>query len=390
MPMLATLIQDQHITIPVSLAATLGLEEAVMLQIMVDCCRHRQSTSSGGYDWIELPSAEAALLMPFWTEQDIDRISRALQQQGIIRLDSSSLMLSRQLVFALNESEAEPGQQQPTGQPGAKPAPKPATHAQSLRGKTPLDENWQPSDKLLHKLSEFHGISSEFARALVPEFVLYWRDRRSSTYSWESRFMKHALREWQKNPPARQMPGLEITGKPETAMHEYWQPDRDALQILVRSGIEQQFIEEAVPEFILYWRDRGDVTNTWDSRFIAHIRRQWSRYQSSLQFDTTPRRITSDWQPSEDVFDILLLANIDIDFARQTVAEFVVYWRDTNQVYNAWNARFLQHVKSRWARRHQLYTAGSGHDQKTQSATEPDRRGIIEKHTDKTWREGLL
>jgi hypothetical protein len=173
-------------------------------------------------------------------------------------------------------------------------------------------------------------------------------------------------------------------------MSERWQPSEDALEILLRSGITQDFVEDAIPEFILYWRDRGDVSSTWDTRFIAHIRRQWARYESSARFDTAPQRIDSDWQPSEDVYDIVRMANIEVDFARELLPEFVIYWRDTNQVYSSWNSRFLQHVKTRWARR----LNGEGqhlqdYGQKHQSAAEPDRRSFVDKHTDQSWREGL-
>jgi hypothetical protein len=45
------------------------------------------------------------------------------------------------------------------------------------------------------------------------------------------------------------------------------------MDILVnQGGINPNFIEDAVPEFILYWRDRGDVSSTWDSKFIQHVR----------------------------------------------------------------------------------------------------------------------
>ena len=46
-------------------------------------------------------------------------------------------------------------------------------------------------------------------------------------------------------------------------MTEQWQPDIDAIEILLRAGVDKNFIEDAVPEFVLYWRERGDNTSTW-------------------------------------------------------------------------------------------------------------------------------
>ncbi len=383
----SSLIQEQ-ITIPTSLAATLGLEEAVMLQVLAECLKHRPAKHHDGYRWVVVSSEEALRLMPFWCEQDIDRISQKLQSQGIIRLASASLALAGNLQFALNEKTASAEAPRPESTPEAVPALQPLRPQQ---GAKQIATDWQPGTELLRKLQEINGVPSDFAVQLVPEFITYWRDRQATTYSWESRFMSHAQRLWQQQAGKRDViDAAAAAAKSNTAMGDHWRPGEDALTILLRSGIEQQFIEDAIPEFILYWRDRGDVSSTWDTRFIAHIRRQWARYESSLQFDTEPRRIADDWQPSEDVYDILRMANIDVDFARQLVAEFVVYWRDTNQVYNSWSTRFLQHIKTRWARRLNGQHQGvQDYGQRPQSAAEPDRRSFVDKHTDQSWREGL-
>src|SRR5690606_33273314 len=105
-------------------------------------------------------------------------------------------------------------------------------------------------------------------------------------------------------------------------------PSADAVQILQRSGVSPTFIEDAVPEFLLYWRERGEAASTWNSKFIAHIRRQWARYSSALEHERDPHPIPSNWQPSEDVQDILRMANIDLAFARELLPEFILFWRD--------------------------------------------------------------
>ncbi len=387
--MSSPLFQEQHIVVSASLAATIGLEEAVMLRILGDCLTHRRSDWQGGYVWVELPRDDALKLMPFWSDQDIDRISRKLQSLGVIRLDNPTFMLSDTLRFALDEVSEAPARPAPVV---STPRPAVAPPARS-KGSSTIARDWQPGAELLRKLSEFHGIPADFAAELVPEFVTYWAQRGGSTFSWDARFMSHALRAWQQQqaqPPQREADALISAGRPEIAMHDQWQPGEDAVTILVRSDIDEDFIFEAVPEFILYWRDRGDVCNTWDTRFIAHIRRQWGRYESSLKYDTEPRPIDADWEPCDDVFDILQMANIDDDFARALVAEFVVYWRDTRQAYSSWNTRFLQYVKTQWARRHHWQqAAGQGYGRHLQTAAEPDRRGFVEKHTDQSWRKGL-
>ena len=384
----SSLIREQHIVIPVSLATTLGLEETVMLQVLAECLQHRQAEVRDGYRWLSLGKQDALGLMPFWSEQDVDRISQRLQDQGVIRLASPPLALTNAMVFALNEA-ASP---EVPGPRDAQPAIAAAPPVKKIRrtGSRPIATDWQPGKELLRKLEELNGIPVEFALELVPEFVTYWHARQASTFSWESRFMSHAQRLWLQQDKQQDREETSPGPRQPVAIDADWLPSTEALEILVRSGIDQDFVTAAVPEFILYWRERGDVCNTWDSRFIAHIRRQWARYESSNQFNTEPQRISADWQPSEDVYDILRMANIDVAFAREILPEFVIYWRDTNQVNSSWNSRFLQHVKTRWARRLNGQDP-SPHDQgkRSQSAAEPDRRSFVDKHTDQSWREGL-
>jgi hypothetical protein len=67
-------------------------------------------------------------------------------------------------------------------------------------------------------------------------------------------------------------------------------------------------------------------------------------------FDDTPRPIPADWSPSADFYETLQLAEIDASFANARVAEFVLYWRDSQQAKASWNTTFLQFVKAEWAR----------------------------------------
>ena len=138
------------------------------------------------------------------------------------------------------------------------------------------------------------------------------------------------------------------------ALDNNWRPSADAMEIMARSGIDQSFIEQAIPEFILYWRERGAAPRELNSKFIQHIRIQWTRYCSSLEHSTEPRRIKDNWQPSQDVFDILKMSHIDEAFARSLLPEFIVYWKESNQTQTSWNSKFLQHVKYHWAKSHQI------------------------------------
>ena len=159
-------------------------------------------------------------------------------------------------------------------------------------------------------------------------------------------------------------------------MSSRWHPSEDAMAILVNAGISPSFIEDAIPEFVLYWRERGLVTSTWNTKFIAHIRRQWSKFNAALEHDNTPRIIPGDYEPSPACFEVLAMANIDEDFARRQIKEFVLYWQDRAEACESWNTRFLQHVKYKWS-------------QHLQSSLPANQQldTTIERFTDRSWAE---
>lgn len=385
--MSSSLIAEQHIVVPVSLAATLGLEEAVLLQVLAQCQRHRTPDAGTAAGWITIDADEFRRLVPFFSDDIIDRVSRNLQAQGVIELDHPSFAIAREFRFTLQDPAA-PEQRRPSA---------PSTPARqdwrerAPRGATPIPPQWLPGPEVFDKLAEYHGVDEDFARNLVPEFITYWRDRKGVTWSWEAKFMRHAVSAWQRSRAGRTT-DLRI-GEPGDAgapMTNDWRPSADAVEILVRSGVEPEFIDDAVAEFVLYWRERGEVTSTWNSRFIAHIRRQWARYTASLSHESEPQVIPPDWQPCEDVFDILAMANIDADFARALLPEFILYWREAGQAHTAWNSRFLRHVKQQWSHRLSGETmAGNERRSPYQSPAGPDRRGFVEKHTDNSWADDL-
>ncbi|MGI9292769.1 MAG: DnaT-like ssDNA-binding domain-containing protein, partial [Pseudomonadales bacterium] len=313
-----------------SLAATIGLEEAVMLQSLQEVQFHHAADSGGGLLWIHLSEPEVRRLLPFWSALDIQRVSKSLVDKGLLLVDSPPFTQVMHLHFALNMKA---------------PAYSGTPRAQATTGSSHIAPHWQPEEAILQQIDQ-HGIPRNFAMQLLPEFISYWTARGEATYAWGNKFLRQVVRTWREQ-EAMQNNALD-------PIERRWQPSEDALEILHRTGIAPQFIEDAIAEFVLYWRERGEATTTWNSKFIAHVKRQWARYNASLQHDSEPHRIAANWQPSNDVYDILRLANIDQQFAEGLIKEFVLCWRDSKQLQPSWNTKFLQHVKFHWAKQHQL------------------------------------
>ena len=370
----SSLVPERQLVFSPALAATIGLGEAILLQQLQGFFDHHSPELRGGHAWLSVERALLLRLLPFWGIEDLQRISRSLVDKGVLLVSSPPLPQSERLVFALNERVP-----QADSQAGA--APLLAPPARRSAGLLPL--HWGPSEDMLQLLALNHNIPRQFALDQLEDFIYYWRERGETSHAWENKFRQHVVSNWRHH----QQGEAEAFRAPTPRLDNSWRPSLDALEIMERGGIDREFIDEAIPEFILYWRERGAAPKELNSKFIQHIRIQWAKYSSSLEHSTEPRRIADNWQPAEDVFDILRMSHIDTEFARSLLAEFIVYWRDSNQTHTSWNSKFLQHVKHHWAKRHQIEQAGHHHagQQGTSTTGRTRDRSLQQDLTDTSW-----
>ena len=384
--MSSSLIPERPLLVSPSLAATIGLEEACMLSLLSDVAAYRPLVARDGQCWLELDETLVLSAMPFWSPQDIQRISKNLRDQGVILLASAPFTESRKLVIAFNDGQT-------ARKPAESHAPLPIINMGG--GANLIAPNWQPDQELMRQVAQ-HNIPEDFIHQQVPEFITYWRERGEASHSWGAKFLKDVLHKWrnyqtQMARQARENNEEFLNREKDIPMQMNWRPSKDALEVLVKhAGISYAFVEDAIPEFVLYWQERGEVARTWNSKFIQHVKRQWVRYSSALEHDTEPKRIPDNWQPSSEVFDVLRLAEIKMEFAQKQVAEFVLFWRESNQLYASWNTKFLQHVKYHWAKQHALVPItqqGNHHagQQAPNISTRTRDRGLTEQLNDRSW-----
>jgi hypothetical protein len=280
--------------------------------------------------------------LPFWAQIDIRRIQRSLQELGLLLVEPVAGNPEAQLL-AINQPDSRSPPDAPLAMP---PKPRPSPYNNGGGAATYIAPNWQPDDTLFQQCQQ-RGIPRDFVEQEVAGFVSYWRERQRTQYSWHHTFLNWAITRWEKQRSAQGVKEL------ETEMSPDWLPSVEAMDILEHADISRAFIEDAIPEFVLYWRERGMVNSAWNSKFIAHVRRQWVRYTHALENDITPRPIPPDFAPSPACFEVLAMANIDADFAHSQIREFALYWQDRNEVHASWNTKFLQHVKYQWAQQMQ-------------------------------------
>lgn len=369
--MKSSLVPEKPLLVYPSLAATLGLDESVLLTALSDIVAQVPGTPSRGnapYLWYQVTIEQMHTLMPFWDHRDLHRVVTNLREKGVIIVGSAINEQAETFKFAFNEKNTGHATRPPQAQ---EPEQGPA-------GKNYIPSHWQPSDDNLAQLAQ-HSIPSNFSLQQVPEFVTYWRERKEPHRSWGAKFVQQVIRKW------RDHETQQASKDQYTPMLKDWQPSLDAWEFMVNhAAINKEFIEDAIPEFIFYWMDRGEKQNNWNRKFYDHVRLQWARYHSALENSTDPKPIPDNWQPSNEVFDVLSMANIDAQFARQILPEFVIYWRDSNQIHTSWNTRFLQYVKRQWAKRNSIQDGGA---QPTVSHANRSTRDISleEELSDRSW-----
>jgi hypothetical protein len=88
-----SLIPEKPIVISPTLAATIGLEETVLLQLLQECRSHGTAQQSQGYDWITVGGEKLLSLTPFWREDDIRRLSMGLHEKGLLLIGGAPFVL---------------------------------------------------------------------------------------------------------------------------------------------------------------------------------------------------------------------------------------------------------------------------------------------------------
>lgn len=72
--------------------------------------------------------------------------------------------------------------------------------------------------------------------------------------------------------------GDKRSSKPKSApIAPDWQPSASALDVLATHGIDADFAMTCLPEFKLYWTERGDARPGWDASFVNSVKRSWEK-----------------------------------------------------------------------------------------------------------------
>ena len=85
-------------------------------------------------------------------------------------------------------------------------------------------------------------------------------------------------------------------------------------------------------------------------QLLKHLIKAWRQEEKKDRTEAEMVLIEKDWAPSEDVISILESAEMDSDFIKKCIPEFIVYWKEKQFKSNEWNSIFINHVRRQWAR----------------------------------------
>lgn len=127
-----------------------------------------------------------------------------------------------------------------------------------------MKSDWKPSDHVFALLAQ-KAITESFALEQLGGFVLYHNEKSERQGSFDSKFLKHVIHNWERaKTAARPIPAD-------------WQPEFETVDKLARLGIPGDFVRERQMEFVTYWREAGKVSNGWNAKFIESVTSAWNK-----------------------------------------------------------------------------------------------------------------
>lgn len=129
-----------------------------------------------------------------------------------------------------------------------------------------------------------------------------------------------------------------------------WRPDEVAYQMLAQHMIPRKFVEDAIPEFILYWRERGGVKHSWTVTFVKHVIHRWRHHQANPVERLLPVMLTRDWMPDSLALQQMENEGINQEIIQAAHVKFVLYWMESGQARTDWSSKYLEYVRNYAAR----------------------------------------
>lgn len=225
-----------------SLAAQIGLEEAVLAQLVFELSHICPTKTLEGVDWFYLAPERWPELVPFWNMTKINGIFLNLEQLKIVErhFNPNGQFLIR---LVPNNAFHPAGERANSTQPVtlSKASPQPALRRSSVQVNSARQRNQTHS--------------------ALPTFMIEKRQQ------------------------------LDAEPAYKVAMTPDWTPDKAFLvPRLVSENIPGTFVGEQLPNFVGHYLETGTLAADWNSRFVRWVKEEWAKlarpsYQGTNQLN---------------------------------------------------------------------------------------------------------
>ena len=325
---------EKMITVRPSLAIEVGLECSIVIGVLSD------NAIEHDHVWLCLPKARIRELLPFMDDSAIRRNLKSLSDGGHIYFNSPPFGQTDTMFYSFDPD---------AGMQSDRSRSQQAYNKSEANNKSTIQLDWLPSKETDEYLSHAMGIPKHISEEQLLEFRLYFHSKGVLARDWNSKFIKWLSSNKRKHEADQSI--FKIDNQAQVLITPNWQPDNLALDIITKERINLSFAKDCIPEFILYFQEKGEASNNWNTRFVSWVRRQWVYMSQQKTESSIPKPIDRDWRPDDQALEILDLCQIDEAFSMSLVPEFALYWSDNGAQTLSWNIKFVRHVKEKWAGR---------------------------------------
>ncbi|WP_428240194.1 DnaT-like ssDNA-binding domain-containing protein [Gynuella sp.] len=218
---------ERLLSISPNLAMQIGLEEAVLAQLVFELSTICPNKTLLGKEWFYLAPERWPELVPFWNMTKLNQIFRNLEALKVIErhFNDNGQFLVRLIPDNAFNPAANQGHQRVSHNPAQslnRPSQSAATtnaararnqrHAglptfmieqsqqfqQGRNYKTAMRQDWYPDENLLIPRLQADNITVDFAREQLPAFIGHYMETGVAAADWNSRFIRWVKEEWAK------------------------------------------------------------------------------------------------------------------------------------------------------------------------------------------------
>jgi len=182
------------------LAAQIGLEEAVLAQLVFESSHFCPTKTVEGVDWFYMPAERWTDLLSFWDATKINAMFLNLERRKI--LDRQFIPNGQFLIRLLPNSDidAAQGHTQDNSERQQNPSGLPAYMDNTITPtyKTAMTPEWTPDPKFVVPRLHAETIPNDFVLEQMPNFRGYYIETGTLAADWNSRFVRWVKSEWAK------------------------------------------------------------------------------------------------------------------------------------------------------------------------------------------------